>query len=84
MMFSPVVAAVVRGSAFDQDLQVSEDPMTKDEITARIADCEAELAEVRADIINGAQEGQPASLAVRRAELTKEIVALKALLDESA
>ena len=58
--------------------------MTKDEIKAKIAACEEELSIVRADIINGAQEGQPTSLAAQRAELTREIADLKALLDESA
>ena len=56
--------------------------MTRDQINTRIEAAEAELATVRQDIINGPQgEGSSAS-ASRRDELTTEIAALNAMLDE--
>ncbi len=56
--------------------------MTRDEINARIEACEAEYAEVHADIVNGPQTDQPTDLTRRRDDLTREIAALKAMLEE--
>ena len=56
--------------------------MTRDEINAKIAACEAEYAEVHADIVNGPQTERPADLTQRRDDLTREIAALKAMLEE--
>jgi uncharacterized protein YceH (UPF0502 family) len=56
--------------------------MTRDEINARLEAAQAELATVRQDIINGRQDDPPADLSARRDELTTEIAALSAMLDE--
>ncbi len=62
--------------------QEERQPMTKDEINTRIEACEAKLASVRADLVNGPQSDPPVHIVQRRDELTKEIAELKAMLDE--
>ena len=56
--------------------------MTKDDINAKIQTPEAQLAQVRRDLINGPQGEPSTALATRREELMTEIAALNAMLDE--
>ena len=57
-------------------------PLSKDEITRRIKAVEAELADLRRDIINGPQSSRSPELTGRRNELMAEIAVLKAALDK--